>query len=60
MMGVPIDGPSYVYGDNMSNPESTLKKKSNSIAYLLMREKLLLWTKCVLDTLILMKTMVTY
>jgi hypothetical protein len=33
-----VDGPSYVYGDNMSvlhntsNPESTLKKKSNSIA----------------------------
>ena len=36
MMGVPISGPSYVYGDNMSvihnmqMPESTLKKKSNS------------------------------
>jgi hypothetical protein len=32
MMGIPIDGPSFVYGDNMSvlhntsNPESTLKK----------------------------------
>jgi hypothetical protein len=44
MMGVPIDGPTYVYGDNMSvlhnttNPESTLKKKSNSIAYHLVRE----------------------
>jgi hypothetical protein len=44
MMGIPIDGPSYVYGDNMSvlhttsNPESTLKKKSNSIAYHLVRE----------------------
>ena len=39
MMGVPISGPSYVYGDNMSvihntqRPESTLKKKSNSICY---------------------------
>ena len=37
MMGVPIDSPSYVYGDNMSvinntqKPESVLKKKSNSI-----------------------------
>ena len=37
MMGVPFDGPSYIYGDNMSvvnntsKPESTLKKKSNSI-----------------------------
>jgi hypothetical protein len=39
MMGVPIDGPSLIYGDNMSvihntqQPESTLKNKSNSIAY---------------------------
>jgi hypothetical protein len=46
MMGVPIDGPSYVHGDNTSvlhntsNPESTLKKKSNSIAYHLVRESI--------------------
>eukprot|EP00804_Cyclotella_cryptica_P014224 CCRYP_005635-RA/>CCRYP_005635-RA protein AED:0.45 eAED:0.45 QI:0/-1/0/1/-1/0/1/0/94 len=39
MMGLPIQGTSYVYGDNMSvvthtsKPESTLKKKSNSICY---------------------------
>ena len=39
MMGIPEDKPSYVYGDNMSvvknvsKPESTLKKKSNSICY---------------------------
>ena len=39
MMGIPISGPIYAYGDNMSvihntqRPESTLKKKSNSIAY---------------------------
>eukprot|EP00804_Cyclotella_cryptica_P004574 CCRYP_006921-RA/>CCRYP_006921-RA protein AED:0.18 eAED:0.18 QI:0/-1/0/1/-1/0/1/0/109 len=39
MMGVPMKGASYVYGDNMSvvtntsKPESTLKKKSNSICY---------------------------
>ena len=38
-MGVPISGPPYIYGDNMSvihntqRPESTLKKKSNSICY---------------------------
>jgi hypothetical protein len=44
MVGVPIDGPIYVYSDNMSilhnttNPESTLKTKSNSIAYHLVRE----------------------
>ena len=37
MMGVPLTGPTYVYGDNMSviyntsRPELTLKKKSNSI-----------------------------
>ena len=39
MMGVSIDGPSYVYGDNMSvvnntsKPESCLNKESNSICY---------------------------
>ena len=44
MMGVPILGPSYVYGDNMSiihdtlNPTSVLKKKSNSIYYHFVRE----------------------
>ena len=44
MMGVPIDGLSYVYGDNMSvtnntqKPESVLKKKSNSICYHAIRE----------------------
>ncbi len=39
MMGIPMKGASYVYGNNMSvvtntsRPESTLKKKSNSICY---------------------------
>jgi 3-keto-L-gulonate-6-phosphate decarboxylase len=39
MMGVTIDGPTYVYGDNMSvvhntqRPKSVLKKKSNTICY---------------------------
>jgi hypothetical protein len=39
MMGVAIDGPTYVYGDNMSvvhntqRPDSVLKKKSNAICY---------------------------
>ena len=43
-MGVPIFGPLLIYGDNMSiihntqKPESTLKKKSNSIAYHAVRE----------------------
>lgn len=44
MMGVPIEEPFFCYGDNMSvihntqNPESTLKKKSNSICYHYIRE----------------------
>ena len=39
MMGIPIDGPTYVYCDNMSVafntslPALLLKKKSNAIAY---------------------------
>jgi hypothetical protein len=39
MMGVPLTGPSFIYGDNKSQvtsssvPESTLKKKSHSICY---------------------------
>ena len=39
MMGVPFDGPSYVFGDNMSvihntqRPESTLKKKAHQLCY---------------------------
>jgi hypothetical protein len=44
MMGVAIDGPTYVYGDNMSvvhntqRPESVPKKKSNAICYHVVRE----------------------
>ena len=44
MMGVPIDGPTFVYGDSMSvvhntsRPKSLLKKKSNSICYHFVRE----------------------
>ena len=44
IIGVPIAGPSYVYGDNMSvihntsNPATVLKKKSNSIYYHFVRE----------------------
>ena len=43
MMGIPVDGASRIFGDNMSvvnnssKPESTLKKKSNSICYHLVR-----------------------
>jgi hypothetical protein len=44
MLGVPINESSYVFCDNMSvvcnttAPESTLKKKSNAIAYHCVRE----------------------
>ena len=39
MMGEPLDGPSFIYGDNMSvihntqRPELILKKKSNLVCY---------------------------
>jgi len=44
MMGVPLEGATFVFGDNMSvitntsKPVSTLKKKSNSICYHAVRE----------------------
>jgi hypothetical protein len=44
MMGIPVDGPTYIYCDNnsviinSSSPSSTLKKKSNLVAYHCVRE----------------------
>jgi hypothetical protein len=44
MMGIPCEGPAYIYGDNQSVlanttiPNSTLKKESQSIAYHFVRE----------------------
>lgn len=44
MMGIPCEGPAYIFGDNQSVlanttiPESVLKKKSQSIAYHFVRE----------------------
>jgi hypothetical protein len=44
MMGVPLSGPTYIYGDNKSQvtnssrPELTLIKKCNSICYHAIRE----------------------
>ena len=44
MMGIPCEGPAYIHRDNKSvlantsTPDSTLKKKSQSIAYHLVRE----------------------
>ena len=42
--GIPVDGPVFIYGDNQSvlanttRPESTIKKKSQSIAYHFLRK----------------------
>ena len=44
MMGIPVENPCFVYGDNQSvlwnttMPESTLKKKTSSVAYHFVRE----------------------
>jgi hypothetical protein len=44
MMGIPLSGPTYIYGDNKSQvtnssrPELTLKKKCNLICYHAIRE----------------------
>ena len=44
MMGIPIDGPSWMFGDNQSVitsstiPESTLNKRHNALSYHLVRE----------------------
>jgi hypothetical protein len=52
MMGIPIEGPVFEYGDNMSvihntqRPESMLKKKSNSVCYHYCRESVAM-SECV-------------
>ena len=44
MLGVPIDGPTYLFGDNMSMvtsstvPSSSLKKRHNMLSYHRVRE----------------------
>ena len=44
MVGIPVKNPTYVYGDNQSvlanttMPESTSKKKSNTIKFHFVRE----------------------
>ncbi len=46
MMGIPLSRPTYIYGDNKSQvtnssrPESTQKKKCNSICYHAIRESI--------------------
>ena len=65
MMGVPVDGPSFIYVDNKSaitnssRPESVLKKKCNSICYHACRESLQ-WMNRVLPTLVPMTTGQTF
>ena len=44
MMGIHVNGPAFIHGDNQSVlwnttvPESTLKRKSSSVAYHFVRE----------------------
>ena len=44
MLGIPVSGPAFIYGDNQSVlcnttiPESTISKKHHSIAYHVVRE----------------------
>ena len=48
MMGIPVEDPCWVFGDNMSvvnnvsRPESTLKKKSHEICYHYARESVVM------------------
>ena len=47
MMGIPVEGPTCIYGDNQSVvanstiPDSTLKKESQSIVFILFMKELL-------------------
>ena len=58
MMGIPCKGPAYIYADNQSVlanttiPDSTLKKKSQSIAYHMVREGVARdeWRTCYVNT----------
>ena len=58
MMGIPVSGPAYIFGDNKSVltnsciPDSMLKKKSNSIAYNFVREGSAMkeWTMAYVNT----------
>ena len=58
MMGIPCRGPAYIYADNQSVlanttiPDSTLKKKSQSIAYHMVREGVARdeWRTCYVNT----------
>ena len=59
MMGIQVDTPCYIFGDNMSVlynttlPESTLKKKSNAVAYHFVREGVAMreWVTAYVNTL---------
>ena len=59
MMGIQVDTPCYIFGDNMSVlynttlPESTLKKKSNAVAYHFLRKGVSMreWVTAYVNTL---------
>ena len=63
MMGVPMEGPTHMYGDNMSTihntqcPESQLKKKSNTTCYHAVREAVI--TSCTLMCFVTLPPFVT-
>ena len=58
MMGIPCEGPAYIEADNQSVlanttiPDSTLKKKSQSIAFHMIREGVSCdkWRTCYVNT----------
>jgi hypothetical protein len=56
MMGISLTGPSYIFADNKSQvtnatiPESTLKKKCNSICYHAVRESVVMGASLITHT----------
>ena len=67
MFGIPVDEPAFIYGDNQSvlinasSPESTLKKKSQSVAYHFVREGCASdeWRKAYIHTLLNVSDLMT-
>ena len=62
MMGIPVEGPTYIYGGNQSVlanttiPDSTLKKKSQVLHVILFEKELLEMNGgCPMSTLMTMK-----
>ena len=67
MFGIPMDGPTLVYGDNQSvlanttMPQYTLKKKSHAVAYHFVREGCARdeWRTCYINTHLNMADLMT-